>query len=218
MNHARKVGASLQLGLPPGHLNTQRGGTEDRTSNLLVTSQPALPPELSRYLAFHPEPCTWSILPFGSTDFRPKRPKRKYITHPTLKNCWGAYERSLGDTGMKGTRMRWLSTTRPRWTDWSTSPHRGSKHHLGTCGRTLRSLGKWSGKQAWSWLDEERWLCVCHTFCLVWIFSPKCVCVRACVRACTSACACVCVRACFHMWVCDVMCNIHVYVCMCVFV
>ena len=51
VNHARRQPARLeQLGLgrclPQGHCNTQLGGAGDRTSNLAVTSQPTLPPEL----------------------------------------------------------------------------------------------------------------------------------------------------------------------------
>ena len=49
VNHSRLEPARLeQLGfgcLTQGHLDCQLGGAGDRTSNLLVASQPALPPE-----------------------------------------------------------------------------------------------------------------------------------------------------------------------------
>ena len=51
VNHARRQPARRELTvrvrcLAQGHLDTQLGGAGDRTNNLQVTSQPALPPEL----------------------------------------------------------------------------------------------------------------------------------------------------------------------------
>ena len=43
--HAFTYGG-VNRALPLGHLDTPQGGAGDRTSNLAVTSQPALPPEL----------------------------------------------------------------------------------------------------------------------------------------------------------------------------